>query len=32
MLSLKDQFKILRLLKEAGAEKMNFAGGEPFLF
>jgi len=32
MLSLKDQFKILGLLKEAGAEKMNFAGGEPFLF
>ncbi len=32
MLSLKDQFKILSLLKEAGAEKMNFAGGEPFLF
>jgi radical S-adenosyl methionine domain-containing protein 2 len=32
LMPLDQQLKILRLLKESGTEKINFAGGEPFLF
>ena len=31
MLGLEQQVDLMRLLRAAGAEKMNFAGGEPFL-
>ncbi|CAG8981306.1 hypothetical protein HYALB_00005106 [Hymenoscyphus albidus] len=32
MLSLEDAWRGMRLLKEAGMKKLNFAGGEPFLY
>ncbi|CAG8973642.1 hypothetical protein HYALB_00002208 [Hymenoscyphus albidus] len=32
MLSLEDAQRGMRLLKEAGMKKLNFAGGEPFLY
>jgi radical S-adenosyl methionine domain-containing protein 2 len=32
MLPIPKQIELLRILKDAGAEKINFAGGEPFLF
>ena len=32
MLSLPEQIEIIKLAREEGAEKINFAGGEPFLF
>lgn len=32
MVSLEDALKGIRLLKDAGMRKINFAGGEPFLY
>ncbi|ORX53350.1 hypothetical protein BCR36DRAFT_582202 [Piromyces finnis] len=32
MLKKEDQLEILRQFRQAGSEKVNFAGGEPFLF
>jgi radical S-adenosyl methionine domain-containing protein 2 len=32
LLSLENQIKLIKILRDAGAEKINFAGGEPFLF
>lgn len=32
MLPLEKQIEIIKILKEAGAEKINFAGGEPFMY
>ncbi len=32
ILPLEKQIEILKILKDAGAEKINFAGGEPFLY
>ena len=32
MITIVEQFEIIKLLRNAGAEKINFAGGEPFLF
>ncbi len=32
MLSIEQQLKLIEIFRDAGAEKINFAGGEPFLF
>jgi len=32
MLSIEQQLKLIEIFRNAGAEKINFAGGEPFLF
>ena len=32
ILPLEKQIELIRIFKEAGAEKINFAGGEPFLY
>lgn len=32
MVSLEDALKGIRMLKDAGMRKINFAGGEPFLY